>query len=60
MTNMLSLQNGASDKLFSLQRPPLLGGILGGSLKKEKFVWLILTEIRDPLFITIKASVLKP
>ena len=44
-----SLQKDASGKLFALQRPPLLGGILGGSVKKEKFVWLIVTEIRDPL-----------
>ena len=53
---MLSLQKDASGKLFSLQRPPLLGGILGGSVKQEKFLGLILTEILDPLFITIKDS----
>ena len=33
---MLSLQKDASGKLFSLQRPPLLGGILGGVCEERK------------------------
>ena len=48
MTNMLSLQNGASDKLFSLQRPPLLGGILGGLWRKKSLSGLSLRRYGTP------------